>query len=73
MSPVTERIVKSLLQQAHFLHPTQQMVQRHSFLRSDGQRSIPGYILAFINFGTKALVTGTGLQARLEQNTQEIS
>lgn len=34
MSPVTERIVKadttSLLQQAHFLHPTQQMVQREA-------------------------------------------
>lgn len=49
------------------------MVQRHSFLRSDGQCSNHGYILTFTNFGTKALVTGTGLQVTVEQNTQEIS
>lgn len=49
------------------------MVQRHSFLRSDGQCSNHGYILTFINFGTKALLTGTGFQVMVEQNTQEIS
>jgi len=78
MSPVTERIVKadttSLLQQAHFLHPTQ-VVQRVAATPSSGPAGKALYlttVLRCINFHTIVLVTGTGLQARVEQKTQKL-
>lgn len=73
MSPVTERIVKadttSLLWKAHFLHPTQGMVQR----RADPSLGLAHDVCTWsqsLNSSTFAVVLVTGLQARVERTTR---